>query len=52
MSAELRRQILHNFRLMGFQLLPPSHQVVSSTGSQYYFMVYELEDGLDSDSED
>lgn len=50
-SAELRRQILRNFRLMGFQLVPPSHPVVSSMESQYYFMAYEL-DGSDSDSED
>ena len=49
--AESRRQILHDFRLMGFQLVPPSHTLVSSTDSRYHFMAYEL-DGEDSDNED
>lgn len=51
-SSELRRKLLQNFRLLGFQLVPPSHPVVSAVGSQYHFMAYELEDGVDSDSED
>ena len=48
-SAELRRQILHSFHLMGFQIVPPSDPTVSLVGSQYYFMSYELEDSDDDE---
>ena len=48
-SAELRRQILHSFHVMGFQIVPPSDPTVSPVGSQYYFMSYELEDSDDDE---
>ena len=48
-SDQLRRDILHSFNLMGFQIVPPSHPVASRMGSKYYFMSYQLEENSDGE---
>ena len=45
-----RKQIVHDFRFMGFEVLGPSHSKLPVKDDRYLFMAYELD--CESDESD
>ena len=53
-SESCKKQILRNFRFLGFELLSPVHPKLPVRSDEYVFLGYEIDPGgdLDSDVED
>lgn len=52
-TVSRRKQIVHDFQFMGFELLSPSHPHLPVRVEGYLFMAYQLEcEGDSSDSEE
>lgn len=49
-SGSQRRQLVHDFRFMGFELLAPAHPLLPVKSEGYLFMAYQLE--CESETED
>lgn len=53
MSDECKKQILRNFRFLGFEVLSPAHPKLPLHSDDYMFMGYEIDPGdSESDVED
>ena len=47
-----RKEILHNFRFLGFELLSPTNPKLPVRSDEYVFLGYEIDPGGNSDSEE
>ncbi len=50
-SESCQKQILRNFRFLGFELLSPIHPKLPVRSDDYVFLGYEIDPGGDSDSD-
>lgn len=48
-SESCQKQILRNFRFLGFELLGPIHPKLPVRSDEYVFLGYEIDPGGDSD---
>ena len=48
-SESCQKQILRNFRFLGFELLGPVHPKLPVRSDEYVFLGYEIDPGGDSD---
>ena len=50
-SESCKKEILRNFRFLGFELLSPVHPKLPVRSDEYVFLGYEIDPGGDSDSD-